>query len=390
MSKITVILGAGASVEYGVPLTGALTDQIEARVLNDGWLKSNNADETYNFIRGTLRKYLVKPGGEHFEQIYHVIEELCQLSQQVDASAYDEFRYLLKPFVEIINSPVLANKKLSILREKYIHYLFEIISESCQAPKYPIAPLTNFLTYLSSNYITRIYSLNYDDYVLQAKPDLFNGFDKINNGKFLRNQFSSNRDTSSVFQLHGSVRMGFPDLSANKNFEIGELGWFDNFNTAIQYCDCNSSGDRQMDGGDIKPSAVITGLDKLSRIQSAPFNYYYSSLAPDLLESEFVIIAGYGMGDIHVNKWLKEARLATPGMKAIIVDMVPPDFFTSLDRKNIELVQMIRLDVTSALKFKRGPSDGWVLLPDSKAAIWTKGFQSFLFDGNLNEVLRKI
>jgi len=90
MSKITMILGAGASVEYGVPLTGALTDQIEARVLNDGWLKSNNADETYNFIRGTLRKYLVKPGGEHFEQIYHVIEELCQLSQQVDASAYDE------------------------------------------------------------------------------------------------------------------------------------------------------------------------------------------------------------------------------------------------------------------------------------------------------------
>ncbi|WP_145915372.1 SIR2 family protein [Geobacter anodireducens] len=391
MSKVCMLLGAGASIEYGVPSTPQLTEQLEVKILNDCWVLHNKADETYKLIRNTLKSFLINPGGEHFEQIYHVIDELSQASYVVQTSAFDEFRYLIQPFIEIKNNGILDSAKLTALGQRYLYYVYEIISKACDTPAFSVAPFSNFLNNMTSAHTLRIYSLNYDDYVLQAKPDLYNGFEKRDNGKFNKKEYFSNSSISSVFQLHGSIRLGYPSLRHHNNFEIGELAWFENREEALKHCEANSSGDRQMDGGEVKLSAVVTGLNKLARLQSFPFNYYYSSLGHDLMESEYVIVAGYGMGDIHVNKWLKEARLANPGLKVIIVDKFAPTFLSSIDRKLIELIHMIRIDFFgNPGNLRRGPGTDWILVPSSKAAVWAGGFQAFLNDPNLDIVLKSI
>lgn len=170
---------------------------------------------------------------------------------------------------------------------------------------------------------------------------------------------------------------------------MGEIGWYENRDEALKRCERNSSGDKQMDGGEVKLSPIITGLDKLARIQSAPFNYYYSSLAHDLMESEYVIVAGYGMGDIHINKWITQARLGNPNLKIIIVDYWNGPIVLELTKRIIEIIHSLRVDLASGT-FRNGPNKNWVIIPNSKAAIWTNGFQAFLNDTNLSKVLKSI
>ena len=391
VAKVCMILGAGSSIEYGVPSTPKLTDQLENRILNDEWVLYKKADETYKLIRNTLKSFLINPGGENFEQIFHVIDELSQASYVVGKSAFDEFRYLLQPFIEIKENEILSHSKLTALGQKYLYYLYQIVSEACDSPEISVDAFSEFLNKITRVHTLRIYSLNYDDYVLQAKPNLYNGFERENNGKFNKKEFFVNNSTSSLFQLHGSIRMGYPDLKYRKNFEMGEIAWFECRNMASKHCNANSSGDRQMNGGEVKLSAVVTGLNKLARLQSFPFNYYYSSLGHDLIESEYVIIAGYGMGDIHVNKWLLEARLANPDLKVIIVDKFSPTFLGNLDRRLIELIHMVRIDFFgNPGNLQKGPSMDWTLVPSSRAAVWSGGFQAFLNDPNLEMVLKAI
>lgn len=57
-----VILGAGASIEYGIPATIKFTDIIEAAVMSDPWVQSQGGDAAYQTIKRRLKRYLHNPG----------------------------------------------------------------------------------------------------------------------------------------------------------------------------------------------------------------------------------------------------------------------------------------------------------------------------------------
>ena len=60
------------------------------------------------------------------------------------------------------------------------------------------------------------------------------------------------------------------------------------------------------------PSAVVTGLDKLSLLQQRPLSDFYSALARDAMLADLLIVIGLGLADLHLNTWLAEARSRTP------------------------------------------------------------------------------
>ena len=388
MSRVTSILGAGASVEYGAPSTLELTDKVEAKLKHDTWIKHNDAFTTYLFIKEKLQSFLVESEAVHFERIYHCIHELIKFSRKTEEGFVDEYRYLLQPFLSLDRaSGLLEEKRLRCLEQKYIQFIYEIVSLSCDKPKCGVEPLREFIKVLKSKNILRVYSLNYDDFCFQADPSLYTGFEDKAEGAFLKGDFWNMGDRHSLFQVHGSVRMG--SALPSKNFDFHDLAWFENREEARKHALRSSSGSREMDGGSSQLHPIITGLSKLSRIQHIPFNYYYSMLPKDLFASETIILAGYGMNDLHINSWLKQSRVANPNQKIVIVDYLPEkELFFSKGRKAIEWVHSLRVKANEPFKWKViSEKKGWYCDPESNASVWIKGFQSFLMSYAYKDVL---
>jgi len=389
MKKVCLILGAGASIEFGAPSTEVLTTLIEKCLEDDKWVQDKNAFATYQFIKGKLQKFLVKPGTLHFEHIYHCVHELLKFSYEVSEEAFDEFRYLLQPFLSLIEkNDLLAEDKLRCLEQRYIQFIYEVISKSCETPKRPIGPLRKFIKTLTESNVLRIYNLNYDDFCFQAGSSLYTGFEKNKVGRFLRESFFDMEEEHSLFHLHGSIRMNFPTPSTV--FDFGDLAWFKDKKEALKHSS-TASGRRQMDGGQVATHPIVTGLDKLSRIQSIPFNYYYSMFPRDLFSSDLVILVGYGMSDLHINNWLTQARMSNSKQRLVIIDhMSESDLYFSSSRKSIEWVHSLRVKAAEPCVWKKGENDGWFIVPSSKAAVWTKGFQSFLTKSSYCEMLHEL
>ena len=136
-----------------------------------------------------------------------------------------------------------------------------------------------------------------------------------------------------------------------------------------------------MDGTSFMRTAVVTGLDKLSRLQQRPFVHYYAALARDVMSADIIYVIGSGLTDLHVNTWLREARAARPGAPILFVDFWPVPFLEATawdyERKELHLFHDLYIHA-------RGPSGGirlgtgWTISPDRTSAIWDRGFQNFL------------
>jgi hypothetical protein len=216
-----------------------------------------------------LENYLNNPASPNFEQIYHCAHELIFTSPPTDGSV-DEFRPILNPFIS--NASGLTENAVRTLCDRIVKVIYKRFSASCDAPGASLAPLAAFLAKVRSEHVTRIYTTNYDDFVLQAVPDLYTGFDPRLSSepkRFELERFWTQEDANSVFHLHGSVHLGFPHPIPHGG-DIGELYWFDERSEALRHCEFHGSDESRMDGSSFLRTAVITGLEKLSRLQQRP------------------------------------------------------------------------------------------------------------------------
>ncbi|GAH04843.1 unnamed protein product, partial [marine sediment metagenome] len=75
---------------------------------------------------------------------------------------------------------------------------------------------------------------------------------------------------------------------------------------------------------------IITGYNKTQRVFDEPYFQFANTIQNDLLDSDILLIIGYGFGDYHVNN-----ILATHKGKKIIVDYTDSPF---KDKNGYELV----------------------------------------------------
>ena len=148
-----------------------------------------------------------------------------------------------------------------------------------------------------------------------------------------------------------------------------------------------------MDGGSY-PSAVVTGLDKLSLLQQRPLSDFYSALARDAMLSDLLIVIGSGLGDLHLNTWLDEARSRKPKPPLLFVDYWPNGFeddtYFEVEGKTIELFHRLQVHISERMRGTRFGT-GWTLADDRTSAIWDRGFQAFLnAPGEMRDVLTQL
>jgi hypothetical protein len=391
--RAVILFGAGASIEYSAPSTSQLTDVIEQNVIADEWMKTSGGDKAFSTIKDGLKNYLKRPGIVQFEQIYHCVHELIY-SFEPGTDAFDEFRPLLYPFLK--NNTGLDERALTSLAKKIVEVIFAEVSACCNVNPISLDPLAGFIKTLQDQFITRIYTTNYDDFPLQAVPDMYTGFDSISKPgakRFDVDQFWNKEDLNSIFHLHGSVHMGFPHPTPPEG-DIGELYWFDDRAEALKHSSFSGSNVRRMDGSSYLRTAVITGLDKLSRIQQRPLSHFYSAMARDMMQADVIFVIGSGLGDLHLNTWLKESRLRNPATPLLFVDWWKDGFLETvefdLDRKEIEMFHALRILTGSRYRSTKYGS-GWTITNDQAAAVWDKGFQSFLnAPGELQNIMKQL
>ena len=379
--RALVIVGAGASVDYGIPTTADFGALIEAHMqVNDYCVKTGGFD-AYLQVKSTLESYYLPCTGEaHFERIYHVLHELAAM--RLTAGAVPKHKPILFPFLnQTLNLSLTA---LRVACQAMLNAIYQLTSQRSRLAACSLEPLSMFLQTLGESHTTRIYSTNYDDFVGQAAPGFFTGYTReLGNCRvFSPRDFWSMWDHPSLFHLHGSIHMGFPHML--QGAEIGELGWFDSCDDALKHANFTGSGIGKMDGTSIDRSAILTGLDKLGRIQQTPYSFYYAGLSRDLVEADLIFILGSGLGDLHLNTWIKAARRQSPQVPLIYVGYWPCDenFFSEVKfeptDRNGSVVHDLRMKLHDLDPGAFCSPEGWTIDRQTNAAIWSRGFQSFL------------
>lgn len=374
MRRAIVLFGAGASVEYNAPSTAALTAAIEQAVPADPWMQRTGGDAALAEIKRRLGGYLQGP--VNFEHIYHCAHEL-RFAFDPTPGAADEFKPVMQPFLS--DTTGLSRDGLEALCGKIVEVIYDEVSRSCGSNPLGLDPLSNFVEFLRSQYVTRIYTTNYDDFIHQAVPDLYAGFGAAHGGarQFDLRRFWRRERWDMVSYLHGSVHMGF---QPPPHGDIGELFWFDDCAEALRHSSFAGSSPSRMDGTSVLLTAVITGLEKLSRVQQRPFAHFYSMLARDAMRADIIFVIGSGLADLHINTWLGEARSRTPKPPLLFVDYwrngFEDDTRFEVHSKTIQLFHKLQVHISD---HHRGTRIGnWIVSQDRTAAIWDKGFHAFL------------
>lgn len=380
--RALVVLGAGASLEFGAPSTRKLTQRLEKRLLADDWMMHCGGAKAWTEIREGLGGYLDGgPAEVHFEQIYHCAHELAYAFDPT-AGAVNAFRPLLKPFLE--RRFEADERALRALCGRISDFIFEEMMDARAAPALPLDGLGQFIATLRRSHVTRIYSTNYDDFALQAAPDLDVGFSVEAGGiatRFDPRHVLDAWDRDCLHHLHGSIHFGFPHPPVAE-VDIGELCWFGDRDEAHRHASYGGSGAPRMDGSQVQPSAVITGLDKLSRLQARPFTSFYAALARDAVTANVIYVIGSGLGDLHLNTWLNEARRAKPPPPLLLIDFWPGGFLEDTafetDGKLSAIWHRLRMNIgyrpQNGMRFGKG----WTVSRDRSCAIWDRGFAGFL------------
>ena len=392
--RALVVTGAGASLDFGIPGTAELTGTIEAQVLADKFSRCCGADSAYKEIRDKLAGYF--QGGAsavNFEHVYHCAHELL-FTFEPPPTTLDEYRPILVPFIE--GTLTADERALRTLVERMAKFLFDDVSTACDRSTASLAPLTDFVDKLREDHITRVYTTNYDDVLLRAVPDFYTGFDTASRpgpSRFDPHGFWDAMDADGLFHIHGSVHMAAPHPMLS-GAGPGELCWFEDRAEARLRAFSTGSGLRRMDGTRVASTALITGLDKLSRLQRSPFLHYYASLTRDATVADVIFLIGSGLFDLHLNTWLSVARRRVPTPPLVFIDCWPDGFLDStsfdIDPKTTVMFHALgmRVDIDiGALD----SGDGWTLDKDHTCAVWDRGLRALLLaPGEVDRILAKL
>jgi hypothetical protein len=310
------------------------------------------------FAFSKLRESNNKP---NFESIINAIENLYHYYfGKKDFTDYDN-SIIFEPCDDIqkyfdgLTNDEIADK-LASLFERCIEIVISKIEKYNNAIKSKPKSENNeqFLKFLkfskSESNIIRAYTLNYDqmftDIDYENDMKFFDGFlsDKIEErpSGFKQNyqQYSvkdilSRSNVNCFFNLHGSIYwIKRYDRIANKQVYAKSSEVFNGLEWGNMHKGSNTASNINER---ILHTPIITGYNKLQRLNIEPFNAFWNSFYLDCYSADVFVFIGYSFGDSHINNVLSSANITDK--KILIVDLNPQK-----DKKNFKLESIIGSD----------------------------------------------
>lgn len=308
--KLLVVLGAGSSLECGMPSVSAI----------DGLMQDWSAHLAKERATPDYFDLPWKALATHLDQGLHgvrskpdfekALAELVALMHWVrPAPAGSAMRTLVAegkmpahialPFAEAHGPTITLKMHASTLLARLAqHMRAKCAAADAFGPG--IERWKRTLAVLRETFDVAIYNLNYDTVALTCWPDAPTGFNT--DGLFDAPAFHC-RSWNGLMHLHGSVH-----FSLRENLSE-EIDWRGDLNGPFVDCDEGQSSDERSDGRDFPRTTLIAGGFKLDQLLLEPFNSYQSALVRDAYAADAILLGGYGFTDMHVNRALKNALM---------------------------------------------------------------------------------
>jgi hypothetical protein len=181
----------------------------------------------------------------------------------------------------------LLRKLAVFMREQ--SRLFDAASEA-------FAAYRSIVDALRREFAVGIYNLNYDNLAIRSWPDAFTGF---RDNRFNAREVASREDWDFIYHLHGSVHYSLTGLVSQN-----EVTWLDDLSGDFE--DSRPLMPNMASNFiPIIPTTLIAGGYKLDQLLYDPSQSFYASLVRHVHSADAILLVGYGFGDVHVNRALK-------------------------------------------------------------------------------------
>jgi hypothetical protein len=288
-NDIVILLGAGASVDAGIPHSASMIEKTENLIKND--LEWKNLEMLYYYIRSSIYYLHGIQGKFNYDVSYNIetlVNTLDELTKKQD--------HILYPFVGAWNPTLLevAGNDFGYIKKLKEKILHELRDKWLQLEDDNVVEYYEGLVHFRTEYeqTLRVFSLNYDLCVETAcKKHLSNnfvlelGFDdkKIWDWRRFTEYNSDEAPDIFLYKLHGST------------------DWQDTPYNQLSYKNPNLIPDDGDDG-----ARIIFGTSYKLQYRD-PFLFLTYEFRKWVLDSKMIICIGYGFGDEHINKIIQQA-----------------------------------------------------------------------------------
>ena len=307
--KLLVIVGAGASLDFGLPSVSEVDDFLDEKASEQYQLESAPDSNLYRHFRDQIQAYFNKNPKTQMRKKVNFEEVLYQLN--LLASFYSDPSYLhgsksllqpnslpkvKEPNGKIVDGgSVLGRLSTSLIDEVFVKFT-EYSNKAAEEKSNEIGRLTAFLDDLRKEFEIGIFTLNYDNLFTQACPDLYTGFD-ASNGIFQPRSIFNRQNWEFIYHLHGSIHFSMHQTLHDLH-EIKWVGCLDGYNHRQAV---GRNPQTSLEGPEYPTSGIIAGYGKTHQLLRQPFRTFYSQLDRHICEADSFLFLGYGFGDIHLN-----------------------------------------------------------------------------------------
>lgn len=334
--KLIVVLGAGASVELGMPSVSQIDSLFHTWAGSDTALATVRSPNIFGFIRDQINCYYSNNRSPLRETNY---EEVLYFILLLSSALEDRnFIFTINAFLSLRDFPAIMScygerpvnrNDLMELGSLLVDSLINEFRQRClnvdQHSTY-FNSFRNFIRCLRQDFDVAFISLNYDNLVTQACAELFTGFDP-ETGFFHPERVCERSDWDLIYQIHGSVY--FDMLGANLDMHRIRR----NADLSGRFSQNSSGRNFQYtpEGIPLPTSVIVAGYGKSFQIQRLPFRTYYSQLDRMVQQSDAFLFIGYGFGDLHLNNCFHDVRRG-PVARPVVVITYSNDNEDDMDR----------------------------------------------------------
>ena len=330
MKKLLIFLGAGASIEFGMPSVNEI-DKLFERWASECYSLNNRKESKnlYTWLKETINKHRednAKTGTKHelnFETLLFTMQTISSISNEENI----DYNKSLKAFIKLNQFPEIITQYREVktadgidfkdmqayLTDKLLIYIRKKCLTLNKDKKEELNKAKQFFTDLKEDYDLGFVNLNYDNVLLNVLPDLSTGFNP-ENGEFDKTEFYNNK-WNFCYHLHGSIHFNMTSDGPLAHNIIWEKDLDENFKTRALNRNVNftSEGNYHLN------STIISGLDKANQLLRAPFRQYYMKIDSLINESDAILFIGYGFNDMHLNKIFPDHRYSPNKKRNVVV-----------------------------------------------------------------------
>lgn len=331
--KLMVVVGAGASIELGMPSISDVDRLFSEWAKKNYTLANDDNKSLYCYLRDEInRHYSLNPKkGLRKETNF---EELLYVLLQLSAALGDNNYHLpMNAFFELKKLPKIK----SCMGEKFVdgndlrHLSFYLIDkliikfrELCKVSKennqQKFDVFEKFINQLNHDFDVAFITLNYDNLITQVCPNLFTGFNESTHS-FEASSIYERSDWGLIYHLHGSVHYDMQEEPPNMH----AIKWNADLNSAFSGNSLGRNSQDTPEGLDIPTSVIVAGYGKTNQIQRIPFRAYYSKLDEIAIKADAFLFIGYGFNDHHINNSLHSIRDGEIKKPVVVLDWADDD-----------------------------------------------------------------